>query len=105
MDGYDDPSSGVTWMLAAGAAGCVLLATTDSVPLLAVGTALALGVGWGWSGLYLHAVASAFPHSPASATAWVQAGFFASGVFGPLAFGIVLDRVSTTAAWGWRPRR
>lgn len=89
----------VAVMLAAGAAGYVLLSLAATPALIVVGGVLAFGFGWGWTGLLIFAVATIDRSSAARATGIVQTGVFIGGVFGPSAFGLLVTHVSFGAAW------
>jgi MFS family permease len=96
----DAPSlRAVAALLMVGGVGFVLLAVASSQPLWIVGTVLSFGAGWGWSGLFIHAVAAAYPHAPGAATGVVQVGGFVGGVLGPLLFGRLVDQASFPTAW------
>jgi predicted MFS family arabinose efflux permease len=88
----------VAGMLAGGAAGMVLISLGGTVGLVA-GAALAFGLGWSWPGLLNFAVVRLNPTAPALATSVTQAGVFAGGAFGPLAFGLAVDATSYSVAW------
>ena len=92
----------VAAMLAAGAAGYVLLfaglAVTSTV-VVAAGAVLALGLGWGWNGLLTFAVVRAHADAPASATGITQVGGRLGGVLGPVLFGVVVAHGSYADAW------
>lgn len=88
----------VAGMLAAGAAGFVMLATGMS-SLLVAGTLLAFGAGWGWPGLFNFAVVKSNPGAPAAATGITQTGASGGAAAGPLLFGVVVHETSYTTAW------
>jgi MFS family permease len=84
----------VAAMTLGGALGVTLFALgVPWVYLLA--TAIAFGFGWGWPGLFNLAVVEHNPNAPAAATGITQTGTNVGAVFGPLAFGLLVD------AWGW----
>jgi len=88
----------VAIMLTFGAAGYALLASEKPI-LMVFGALIAFAGGWGWNGLFTYAVVRSHPHSPAKATGITQAGIFVGAVIIPSAFGLLVDRVSYTAAW------
>jgi len=99
-DRVKSPSLGLVGaLLVVGAVGFVTLAVVGSTPLWPVAAVVALGAGWGWPGLLYHAVASANPEAPASATAFTTVGNTIGGTVGPLAFGLVARYVSFAAGW------
>lgn len=88
----------VSGMLATGAAGFALLAAPPTWALVA-GTVLGFGLGWSWPGVMTFAVVRLNPTAPAAATGITQAGVYAGGAFGPLAFGALVDATSYPTAW------
>lgn len=88
----------VAIMLTFGAAGYGLLASEEPI-LMVFGALIAFAGGWGWNGLFTYAVVRSHPRSPARATGITQAGIFVGAVIIPSAFGLLVDRVSYTAAW------
>ena len=88
----------VAAMLAVGSLGMGLLATGSTV-LLLPGAVVAFALGWGWPGLLNFAVVRLHPAAPAAATSITQAGVFAGGALGPLAFGVLVVTWSYAAAW------
>jgi len=88
----------VSGMLVTGAAGLALLAA-PSTGALVFGTVLGFGLGWSWPGLLTFAVVRLNPTAPAAATGITQAGVYAGGAVGPLAFGAVVDATSYATAW------
>ncbi|WP_298403976.1 MFS transporter [Ferrimicrobium sp.] len=88
----------VTIMLSIGAVGYILLSLGQR-PLVVLAAVLAYAAGWGWNGLFNFAVAWTHPKAPGHATGITQAGAFAGSVFGPLAFGIVVDHLGYADAW------
>lgn len=61
--------------------------------------AVAFAVGWSWPGLLLYAVVRIGRDLPAKASGVVQAGAFAGGATGPVAFGFVVDASGYETAW------
>lgn|SRR5215207_933528 len=88
----------VSAMLASGAVGLALLAAPSSWALVA-GTVLAFGLGWSWPGVLTFAVVRLNPTAPAAATGITQAGVYAGGGLGPLAFGSLVQATSYPTAW------
>nr|WP_255672506.1 MFS transporter [Glycomyces amatae] len=88
----------IALMLVGGAAG---LATYlfELPSLLPLGTAAAYALGWAWPGLMNHAVTSRYPDAPALATSVTQTGIFLGGAFGPVGFGLLVDRAGWAAGW------
>jgi MFS family permease len=85
-------------MLASGAAGLALLAVPSAWALI-LGTILGFGLGWSWPGVLTFAVVRLNPTAPAAATGITQAGVYAGGGFGPLAFGALVHVTSYPFAW------
>jgi MFS family permease len=88
----------VSGMLVTGAAGLALLAVPTAWALV-LGTVLGFGLGWSWPGLLTFAVVRLNPTAPAAATGITQAGVYAGGAVGPLAFGAVVDATAYSTAW------
>lgn len=88
----------VATMLALGAGGYAALALGDPV-IFVLGTAVAYGAGWGWNGLFNYAIVRTHPDAPSRATGITQAGIYVGGIFGPLAFGFIVDHSSYKSAW------
>src|SRR5215207_1365521 len=88
----------VSGMLVTGAAGLALLAS-PSTGALVFGTVLGFGLGWSWPGLLTLAVVRLNPTAPAAATGITQAGVYAGGAVGPLAFGSLVQATSYPTAW------
>ena len=85
-------------MMVAGAVGLVVLNLGGYLGLL-IGGFIGFTAGWGWSGLFTFAVVKDNPAAPAAAWGVAQTGKFLGAAIGPLAFGIVADRVSFDAAF------
>lgn len=81
-----------------GAAAMLCLATGTPTGYV-VGTLAAFGFGWGWNGLYNLVVALARPGKVARSTGLSQAGVFAGGALGPLAFGLVAHERHVSTGW------
>ena len=88
----------VSGMLASGAIGLALLAVPTAWALI-LGTILGFGLGWSWPGVLTFAVVRLNPTAPAAATGITQAGVYAGGGFGPLAFGALVHVTSYRLAW------
>jgi MFS family permease len=88
----------VATLMAIGAFGCVLLASSR-IPVLLLGTVLAFGAGWGWSGLFHFAVVRANPDAPATATGIILTGLSGGSTVGPSAFGYMTDHADASLAW------
>jgi cyanate permease len=86
-------------LLFAGAVGFALLAVSQSPLLLVPGAILAFAAGWGWPGLFNFAVVNENRSEPAAATGFTQTGAYVGSALGPLAFGVIVDQLSYTAAW------
>lgn len=97
----------VAGQLAVGSVGLALLAVASAAwgpgaattALVILGTLLGFGLGWSWPGLFTFAVVRLNRGAPAAATSITQAGVFAGGALGPLAFGTTVELASYTAAW------
>jgi MFS family permease len=88
----------VAVMLSFGAVGYILL-SFGLRPLIILAAVLAYAAGWGWNGVFNYAVALTHPKAPGHATGITQAGAFAGSVFGPLAFGVIVDHLGYPSAW------
>lgn len=89
---------GIGMLLFLGVPGYVLLSIGLPVTYV-VGSIVAYGAGWAWAGLFHYAAVSQNPTAPAAATGVVQVGMSLGAGLGPLAFGVVAERVSYGAAW------
>lgn len=89
----------VARLLGIGALGVFIVAGTESVGMLALGTALTFGAGWGWNGVFLYSVVRQNRQKPAVATAFTSIGMRTGGIIGPALFGILADSVSFEMAW------
>jgi MFS family permease len=89
----------VVAMLVAGACGFGLLAFGDPGWPFVAGAVLAFGLGWGWPGVFNFAIVDIHRQAPAAATGITQTGTYAGSAAGPLAFGLVVEHGSYTAAW------
>lgn len=100
--GDRDPRS--TWtmlgtLLAVGAVGAVLLASTSAGVGGVVGAVAVIGCGWGWTGLAFQTAVRVGRDRPAASAATVLTGLAVGGAVGPAAFGAVADVRSYAAAW------
>lgn len=93
-----DPLLRVTALLAAGAAGFLLMALHAPVAYV-VGTPIAFGFGWSWPGLFNLAVVRANPSGPAAATGTTQTGVYFGALAGPAAFGLAVGHIGYEGAW------
>ena len=89
---------GIGMLLFLGVPGYVLLSIGLPATYVA-GSIVAYGAGWAWAGLLHYAAVSQTPTAPAAATGVVQVGMSLGAGLGPLAFGVVAERVSYGAAW------
>lgn len=83
---------------ALGAVAMLGLATGTATGFV-LGTLAAFGFGWGWNGLYNLVVALARPGQVARSTGLSQAGVFAGGALGPLAFALVVHGRHVSTGW------
>lgn len=60
---------------------------------------LAFGAGWAWPGVFNLSVVRAVPRAPGRATGITQTGTYVGATVGPLAFGLLAERVGYGAAW------
>ena len=88
----------VSWMLALGAVGFLLLSTLIGwVVLIAV--PLAFATGWAWLGSYNLAMVKLNPVAPGAAVGVTQTGAFVGAIVGPAGLGFLAERASFTAVW------
>ncbi|HSL10007.1 MAG TPA: MFS transporter [Actinomycetota bacterium] len=88
----------VTWMLAFGGVGFMLLGTAQGAAMwLAVPVAFA--TGWAWLGSYNLAMVRLNPIAPGSAVGITQTGAFVGAIIGPASLGFLAERFSFTVAW------
>lgn len=90
----------LTGILVAGATALSFMGTASTTPQLAVITVLAFGTGWAWPSLLNFAVVQRVWWATGIASGIIGAGQFGGGILGPLAFGLLVERVSYRAAWG-----
>lgn len=93
-----DPLTVVILLLAGGTTGYALMAG-GTVPLFVPGVALAFGLGWSWPAMFHFAVSRTYGAAAAAATGVTQSGVYVGGVVGPIAFGLIAEGVSYSAAW------
>lgn len=86
-----EPVKVVFFLLAVGAIGYALLAST-SMALFAVGAIVAYSFGWAWPGVQFLAGVRLWPENPGEASGVLQLGAFIGATGGPLAFGIIVER-------------
>jgi MFS family permease len=88
----------VSWMLALGGVGFLLLGLVDPlVMLLAVPVSFA--TGWAWLGSYNLAMVRLNPIAPGAAVGVTQTGAFVGAIIGPIGLGFLAERYSFTASW------
>jgi MFS family permease len=88
----------VTWMLAFGGVGFLLLGTAEGAAMwLAVPVAFA--TGWAWLGSYNLAMVRLNPIAPGAAVGITQTGAFVGAIIGPASLGFLAERFSFTVAW------
>jgi MFS family permease len=85
-------------LLAGGALGYAALAT-GWLPFFVAGSFVAYCFGWAWPGLFHFAVIRDNRAAAASVTGFVQTGLSLGAGTGPLAFGVIAQVFSYTAAW------
>ena len=93
-DGYRP----VALLLLMGALGMGLIAT-GRLWLIALGGILGFVGGWGWPGVMFYAVVRANPLAPGAATGAMQVGGMTGSALGPVAFGLLAESASSSAAW------
>lgn len=81
-----------------GAVALLVLSVPSQVTVIPSALA-AFAVGWSWPGLLLFAVVRIGRDTPAKASGVVQAGAFAGGATGPVAFGFVVEASGYETAW------
>lgn len=86
------------WMVGTGGIGYLLLMLGYSW-LIIPATMVSYGAGWGWNGLFNFAVVWNYPRSAGYATGITQSGAYVGSVFGPLFFGLLVDRSGYPIAW------
>lgn len=102
--GRGDQRPRSTWamigvLLAAGAAGAVLLASTSTGAAAVVGAVAVIGAGWGWTGIAYQTAVRVGRDRPAAAAGLVLTGLSVGGAAGPAAFGAIASAASYSAAW------
>ncbi|HVR32641.1 MAG TPA: MFS transporter [Acidimicrobiia bacterium] len=85
-------------LLAAGATGQALLATSRPTPM-AIGLLIGMAGVWGVNGIFWYALMRAYPTTPGTATGVVATIGHAGGTLGPLVFGGIVQTASYAAAW------
>lgn len=94
----------VSGLLLIGTFGYLMLATR-AIILVLPAAILCFAGGWGWPGLFNLAVVSQNRFMPARATGITHTGAFTGGIFGPVLFGLIVEKTSYTVAWvvasGW----
>lgn len=88
----------VQLLMLGGAMGLVLLAFTNNLAFLVVGTLLVFAMGWSWNGVFQYAIIRSDPGSSAFFTGVVQAAMMAGATVGPPLFALV-SQLSYFAAW------
>ncbi|MET0474322.1 MAG: MFS transporter [Mycobacterium sp.] len=88
----------VSWMLAAGGIGFLMLSILDGwVVLIAVPVSFA--TGWAWLGSYNLAMVRLNPVAPGAAVGVTQTGAFVGAIVGPAGLGFLAERSSFTVVW------
>lgn len=85
--------------LAIGAIGMICIGVERGDQMLLFASMLAFGVGWTWPGLLHYAVLTTHADRPEHAARAAQTATFVGAIAGPLGFGLLADRVSTSIAW------
>jgi MFS family permease len=88
----------VSYMMAGGAAGYILVAFSNNFYLLALGSMLSFGLGWAWNGVFHLAIVRINPERAANSTGVIQSGMALGATLGPAAFGAALI-ASFQIAW------
>lgn len=89
----------VATMMVGGSVGFVVLALTQNLAMLIIGTILGFGMGWAWNGVFHFAVIKVKPESSAFFTGVVQASMAGGATIGPAAFGVLSQQFSFSVAW------
>lgn len=102
--GRGDQRPRSTWamigvLLAAGAAGAVLLASSPTGAAAVIGAVAVIGAGWGWTGIAYQTAVRVGRDRPAAAAGLVLTGLSVGGAAGPAAFGAIASAASYSAAW------
>ncbi|MFP5578732.1 MAG: MFS transporter [Acidimicrobiia bacterium] len=102
--GRGDQRPRSTWamiavLLAAGAAGAVLLASASTGAAAVIGAVTVIGAGWGWTGIAYQTAVRVGRDRPAAAAGVVLMGLSVGGAAGPAAFGAIASAASYSAAW------
>ncbi len=95
-----EPLRATAVIMLVGSAALAALSTAPTGALLLVVTIVALGAGWGWNGLLTLAVVGSYPGDAARASGFIVLGAGAGGILGPTTFGLVVQNVGFTVAWG-----
>lgn len=85
-------------LVGVGAVGALMMAGPWP-SLMIVGLILGVAGAWSWPPLLLMRALQRFPHAPGSVSGHVQVGASIGAASGPLAFGLVAQAASFTAAW------
>jgi MFS family permease len=88
----------VAGLLAVGSIGYVLLGL-GSTPATIIGIPIAFGSGWAFNGLFWFAALRLDPDSPGTTAGVIMPGGMAGGVFGPILFGTIVERLGYGPAW------
>jgi MFS family permease len=89
----------IAGMLAMGAVGYGVVATSDSIVGLGVGAAIAMGLGWGWHSLFHLNVASGAFGGVGRATGIAMSGIFGGGLVLPVVYGAIAGRAGHSVGW------
>lgn len=94
-----DLSVVIAVMMAAGGAAFVLIPTLLTTAARSAVVLVAFVGCLGWAGVFQLSVVRQHLVAAAAATGFTQAGMFAGGLLGPIAFGTIAASVGYTAAW------
>ncbi|MEX2194928.1 MAG: MFS transporter [Thermoleophilaceae bacterium] len=88
----------VSWLLALGAIGYLLLAAGQPAAI-AAGAVVAGGIGWGWPGLMVLAIMERNRDATGAAVGVGMTGVYAGAAGGPLVAGLISEAASFRTAW------
>ena len=96
--GTIDPLNRATALLALGLGGALALGLHRPIAYL-LATPIVFACGWAWPGLFNLVVVEANRSAPAAATGVTQTGVYLGSVLGPVAAGVLVERLGYGAAW------